>query len=111
MQYRLDTQNIDLSETDKELMSKKIDRLEKYVETPYVMDVRFVRNTHHQSGDVFKCIINLEHKKDVMHAERDGENVQIALDEALEALQQELKKEKDKNVRRRRWVKRLLRRQ
>lgn len=110
VKYQIDTQNVELSETDREMMDKKIDRLEKFLKMPYVMDVRITRSTHHLSGEVFNCIINLEHKKDVFHTERTGGSVQVALDESIESLTQELKKNNDKSIKRGRWIKRLIRR-
>ena len=77
-------------------MTHKLDRLQKHLMPPYVMDVRCMRSTHHLKGDVITCKVNIEQHGRVFHAERDAQTVLDALDEVIEALEKELGKDHDK---------------
>lgn len=102
MQYTFHSENIKLSETDETLLQKKLERLEKHVQTPYQTDVHILANKHHLKGDVITCSINIEQGQRVFHAERTSDTIQNALDETLDALQQEIGKQRDKELTRRR---------
>ncbi|MFA6700989.1 MAG: ribosome-associated translation inhibitor RaiA [Thiomicrospira sp.] len=97
MQYSLHIENFQLSDADRDLLDKKLERLEKRLQTPYTTDVHFSHDTHHNRGDTVRCTINIEQGKKLLHAERTRETAQDALDEVLEALGKELEKQKSKD--------------
>jgi ribosomal subunit interface protein len=108
VKYSLNVEHIELTELDRRLLDEKLDRLEKYMQPPFTTDVRLVHDTHHEKGQVVTCTINIEQGSKVFHAERTGESIQDALDQAIDALSSELKKQHDKNIRERRTRKRPL---
>lgn len=96
MQFNLSSKHIDLTDTDKELMQEKLNRIEKHLVPPFTVDVMCTHSTHHNKGDVVGCRINITQGKKVIHAERDAESVQDALDQCIEAIKSELLKLRDK---------------
>ena len=96
MKYNLSTKNVDLAEADHVLLTKKINILEKHLQPPYQIDVRFTRSTAHHSGPVITQRINVGHGQTVFHSERSGDTIQDALDDTLAAITRELSKEHDK---------------
>ncbi len=92
MNYSLSSDHITIPETDKELIDKKLMKLEKLVNEPYMMTVRFRHDTHHKKGDVVTCLINIEQGRRVFHAERSEDSIQTSLDEVIDALKSELSK-------------------
>ena len=90
MKYSIQLDKITVSADDRQLINNKIDRLATIITDPYVIDLKFARDTHHAKGEVVTCIINVEQGKRVFHAERKSETVQTSLDLTLGALSQEL---------------------
>ncbi len=106
MKYTLQTDNLQLSSLEHNSLDKKLGRLEKHLEIPYVIAVTLAHSAHHLKGDVITCRINVEQGKAVLHAERVGATIADTLDECVQALQQELKKHHAKNLQLRRTQKR-----
>lgn len=106
MNYRLSTENVEITTEDRVLMDKKFERLEKILLPPYVVDVRITHDTHHRTGAVVNCIINIEQGKRVFHTERVADTVQTAVDDALSALHQELQRYHEDSIQRRRQIRR-----
>ncbi len=100
MLYSLQTTNLKLSDTDRNLLDKKMERLEKYIESPFNVKIRLIHDTHHTKGNTITCIINIAHDKRVFHAERTAETVNNALDKSVRAITSELIKHHQK---RHRW--------
>lgn len=96
MKYSLQTEHIDITEGDQALIDEKMDRIEKYVSVPFVADMRIVKDQHHTTGDVIMCKVNISQGKKVIHADRTAGTVQNAVDETINALQSELRREHDK---------------
>lgn len=90
MKHSLRLENIEISDTDKEQLESKLNRLEKHVAIPYVTDVHIAHDTHHTKGNVIRCTIIIEQGKHVYRAERSAETVQNAIDEAISAVKSEL---------------------
>lgn len=107
MEYRLSTDKVEITDEDRQLMDKKFNRLQKILETPFVVDVRITRDTHHRNGDVVNCKIVIEQGKHVFHADRTADTIQTALDEALEAMQKELQRHHEDSIQRRRQIRRV----
>lgn len=101
MKYNLHTHHLDLTDLDYEQLEKKLDRLTKFLKTPYTTDVTFKRSTHHNKGQVINCKINISQGKKVVHADRQEGSVQDALDETIDALRHSLAKMHDKEKKKR----------
>lgn len=99
MKYSLRSHNLTLTDLDQEQMDKKLDRIKKHLMPPYVMDVSVTREVLKSEGESVTCIINVEQGKRVFHAERTENTLQNSLDEAIDAISNELKKEHDKKKR------------
>lgn len=97
MRYNLQLDHIELSDFDRQLLDKKIDVLHKHLKPPYVADITIAHNPHHLNGDeTVQCIINIENGKKVFHADRSGPDIQRALDQAIDAMKQELRRAHEK---------------
>lgn len=110
MLYNLQTQNLELTATDQQMLDDKLNRFQKFLKEPYQVDIRFVRDTHHNSGLIMNCLINIRQGKNVFHAERVAATVQDSLDQCLDGLKQEVAKNRDKCIQARRVIKRIFRR-
>lgn len=92
-----------MTEADRLLLEKKIGRLKKLLQPPYMADIRFWHDTHHIKGEVVNCVMNVKEGKRVFHSERVGDSMQKALDECLQAIKSEIAKNHGKGKRRRFW--------
>ncbi|MBI1833870.1 MAG: ribosome-associated translation inhibitor RaiA [Candidatus Andersenbacteria bacterium] len=99
MKYSLRTHNLEVSDLDRQQMDEKLDRLEKHIQIPFVADVSLERHTLRSAGETVTCIIRVEQGKQLFRSERSDSSLQTALDEAIDAIQKELKKAHDKNKR------------
>jgi ribosomal subunit interface protein len=106
MKYSLQTENIVLTDLEANSLQEKLDRLEKLMRPPFVIDVILRHDRHHRKGDVVTCRVNIEQGKYVFHAERKGGTVADCVDEVVQALQKELQKRHDKVLDERRTIKR-----
>lgn len=84
---------------DRDLMEEKLNRLEKHLRPPFVVDVSLERHQHHGEGVTIQCIIRVEQGKKMFHADRSDESLQTALDMTMDAMQRELAKEHDRQKR------------
>ncbi len=98
MKYNISKTGLELTEIDLELIQKKCQQLDKLADEHGIADIRFQRGNHHIKGKVVTCALNVSQGKEVLHAERHGENVQDVFDAALTALKQQLKKVRDKKA-------------
>ena len=96
MKYNITKKGVELTNMDEASLTEKIDRLEKHLHEPYVVDIWLSRDTHHQSGDVITCRINVEEGKKVFHAERTAATILDAIDEVIAAVTQQLEKHHDR---------------
>ncbi len=99
MQFKLTKKNLEVSDDDESVIDEKLSRIAKHLRTPFVVDVMLRRDTHHQSGDVYLCRINVEEGKRVFHSERTGESTLDALDETIAVIIGQLEKEHDRHRR------------
>lgn len=99
MHYSLTTQHIQLSAADTQQIELKLTRLTKFITPPFHIDIVVSHDTHHQQGAVIAGRINLTQGGRIFHVERSASSALTAIDECVEALQQELKKAKDKQRR------------
>lgn len=75
------------------MIDEKMDRLEKHLHPPFVVEVVLQRNTHHLHGEILTCRMNVTQSKRVLHAEREGALAIDAIDETLAAIKQQLEKQ------------------
>lgn len=100
MKYNLTKKHIELTASDEAALEEKLDRLEKHLRSPYVVDVVLSRDTHHHSGNIITCHINIEEGQKVFHAERESDTILDAVDEVIGAISQQLEKQHDQTARR-----------
>lgn len=93
MKYNLSTEHLELSQMEKNQIDEKLERLERHLFPPFTTSVRFTHDTHHKSGQVITCTVNIKSGKKVFHAERTSQTVLDALDEVIGAIKNELEKE------------------
>jgi ribosomal subunit interface protein len=96
MKFNLSTEHITLGTTDLQLMEEKMERLEKMLHAPFIVDVRLSHDKHHRQGQVITCRFNIKQSGEVFHAERASDTVQNAVDLTLAATKKELLKFQDK---------------
>lgn len=96
MKHSLRTEHIQLTDADHEKLEDSLERLEKYVEMPFVTDVTIAHDTHHTRGNVIRCVIVIESGKKVYRAERSEDTVQNAIDAAVSAIKSELSSDHDR---------------
>lgn len=96
MHYNLHCENLQLSDFEARDLDKKIERLGKHVQPPFVVDVTLQHDAHHLKGAVITCRINVTHGKKLFHVERTGSTTADAVDEVLNALKNELERDHDK---------------
>ncbi len=90
MKYSIRTQHIELSEFDQRLLTKKVERLKKHVSPPYVMDISIIGENHRNNNEAVTCRINIQEGGKVYHTERTAENAENAMDQAVQALHNEI---------------------
>jgi len=107
---------MDLTPAIKEYVAKKVDMLEKFVDsadTSVAVDVEVGKTTaHHQGGDVFRTEINFYIGGKQFRAESTKDDLYASIDEVKDELSRVLKEHKDKELTERRkggaFLKRLL---
>jgi ribosomal subunit interface protein len=96
MQYSLTTRNIEASDWDRQQLEKKIERLGKHLLPPFQIDIHVSHSRHHTNGEVVECTINIKQQSADFYTKRSNSSFQDALDDALDAMGQELAKAHDK---------------
>lgn len=96
MKFNLSTEHIKLGATDLQLIEEKMERLEKMLRAPFIVDVRLSHDKHHRQGQVVTCRFNIKQSGEVFHADRSSDTVQNAVDLTLAATKKELLKFQDK---------------
>ena len=99
MKYSLRTHQLTVTDMDLEQMEKKLDRLNKHLIPPFVVDVNCEREMLKTAPESITCTIRIEQAKKVFHAKRTDVTLQNALDQAIESIQKELRREHDKRKR------------
>ena len=102
MKINIQAKNIELTDSIKEYVEKKITNLEKIIQsmqenTEPIVDFEVGRSTnHHKSGFIFhaNCLINTNGKK--FYSSADEEDLFLAIDNVRESLFLKISKEKDK---------------
>ena len=99
MQYSLSLDTVQLTADDQARLDQKCNRLDKYLSGPFHLDIRFTQDTHHRHGLVMTCRLVLKHGGQVIQIERKGDVFQAAFDDAIQAMEQKLRRIHDKAIR------------
>jgi len=95
IQINITGKNIDLTESIKEYVDKKIGSLEKFYDKITRAHVIVgIENHHHQKGDVFVCECKLDLSGDDLFISKTEPDLYKAIDKVRDHLEEELKKHK-----------------
>ncbi len=117
MQVNINTKDIELTESLRTYVEKKVGDLERYLQgmyeendmpeeqsgerDPVMVDVEIGRTTrHHRKGDVYRAEINIDvpSTKRVLRAESKKPDLHLAIDEVKDEMQREIKKYRNKRT-------------
>lgn len=102
MEIRIKTTNFPLRPAVEDYIHKKIGGLEKFLEFMDVgaeVWVEIGKTTkHHLKGDVYRAEVNLKFANKGLRAEAETGDIYAAIDMAKDALQQQIKKYKERTV-------------
>lgn len=88
---------MELTPAIKDYVEEKMNALEKHVEALRHMDVEVGMTTHHhQKGDVFMCKVVAQVEGEVVRIEREADDLYKAIDEAKDALREQLRDWKER---------------
>lgn len=100
MQIQIYTKNLELTKEVKNYLEEKIGGLEKFMEhvdTSIDVKAELSRITrHHQSGDIYRCEVNMFFPHQLIRSEAERDNLLLAIDEVKDELQLEIKKYKQR---------------
>lgn len=86
---------MDLTDSIKEYLEKKISGLDKFYDKILSADVKLGKNSqHHQKGDIFFCECKLDVPGNSQFAKKEESDLYKAIDKVRDYLEQELKKHK-----------------
>lgn len=97
----LKTSGIDMTPALRSYVEEKMKALEKFIDQHIAAqaDVEIGQTTHHhQSGDIFRCEINLSIPGDLIRAVAQEADLYAAIDVAKDELLDEVRKRKDKKT-------------
>ncbi|MCX6744739.1 MAG: ribosome-associated translation inhibitor RaiA [Candidatus Parcubacteria bacterium] len=98
MQIDIKGTNMDLTPAIKDYVNEKVGSLEKFFDQALIARVDVGRTSnHHQKGDVFRAEININvPQKQLLRAEAVRDDLYVAINEAKEELERQIKKYKEK---------------
>jgi putative sigma-54 modulation protein len=96
---RIKGTGIDLTDAIKDAVESELAALDALVERwgdAASADVEVGRTTsHHQKGEIFRAEVNLQIPGKLLRAEREGEDLYVAIKDVADTLARELVKEKE----------------
>ena len=98
MQIDIKGTNMELTEAIKDYVNEKVGSLERFFDQALIARVDVGRTSnHHQKGDVFRAEININvPQKQLLRAESVRDDLYVAINEAKEELERQIKKYKEK---------------
>jgi putative sigma-54 modulation protein len=98
MQIDIKGTNMELTDAIKDYVNEKVGSLEKFFDQALIARVDVgMTSKHHQKGDVFRAEINLEVPQiKLLRAESVRDDLYVAINEAKEELERQIKKYKEK---------------
>jgi putative sigma-54 modulation protein len=103
MKINIKATNLDLTPAFSQYIEEKIGSLSKFLknyetEGEIQVQIEVARSTrHHHSGDVFRAEINLDLPGKMLRSVAEREDARLAINEARNNLQQEIKKHNQKS--------------
>ena len=101
MKINIKATNIELTDTIREYIEKKMKSLARYVDNSAATVVRVnvgMETLHHQHGNVFKADINFDLPGKALRAEASKDDLYAAIDEAKDILERQIDKHKKTSV-------------
>jgi len=93
------TTNTELTDALQNYVDEKIGQLERHLgKEPTNIDVELERMTGHQSGQIFRCEINiaLPGEKSILRAESSETDMYAAIDTCIPKIKEQLERERDR---------------
>ena len=79
--------NIDITDTVKEYLEKKLSSIEKFISEDTKVDVELKKTTnHHKSGDIYSVEVIIWHKGKITRASKSSEDIYASIDLAQDEL-------------------------
>lgn len=91
--------NIDITPDIRSYLDKRLQTLNKFIDaddTSTVCDVELERDTHHQTGNVFRAEITIHTRRGTNRAEAKGTTAEEAIDKVKKDITRELRRAKKK---------------
>lgn len=101
MKINIKATNIEMTDTIRDYIEKRIKSLARYTDDSTVIVVRVnvgMETLHHQHGNIFKADINFDIPGKTLRAEAEKEDLYAAIDEARDILERQIDKHKKTSV-------------
>ncbi len=101
MKINIKATNIELTDTIREYIEKRMKSLARYISDSAVVVVRVnvgMETLHHQHGNVFKADINFDLPGKTLRAEAEKDDLYAAIDEARDILERQIDKHKKASI-------------
>lgn len=92
MQYQIYSKNVIVTDSLKEFIDTKMDKLEKFASHITSCHLDISRDSKHHSGEIFRFEMNVSIPQKLLRIERTHEDVRAAVDAALDAMAVQLTK-------------------
>ncbi|MFH1077870.1 MAG: ribosome-associated translation inhibitor RaiA [Patescibacteria group bacterium] len=90
---------MELTPAIRQYVEEKFQTLEKFAPKALQIDVSVGKESdHHNKGDVFECIANMEVPGDVLRVERNAMNLYKAIDKVKDHLRETLAQKKERDL-------------
>ncbi|MFH1973141.1 MAG: ribosome-associated translation inhibitor RaiA [Patescibacteria group bacterium] len=88
---------MELTPAIRQYVEEKFESLEKFAPKALQVDVSVGKESdHHNKGDVYSCIANMEMPGDLLRVERNAKNLYKAIDKVKDHLRETLAQKKEK---------------
>ena len=87
---------MDMTPAIQAYVEEKFQMLEKYQADIISIDVEVARDSHHNKGDIFSCSANVHIPKEVLHIEKQEEDLYKAIDKVKDHFQEVLVEAKER---------------
>lgn len=102
MSTNITGKNIDLTDSLKEYIEKKLQSVRKHFDNILVIDVEIDKSRHHKKGDVHHVRMNVQIPDHLLHAETTEVDMYAAIDLCKDDIDRQILKQKGKWQARRR---------
>lgn len=101
MKISVKANGFSLTPSTEEYLRLKLDHLDRFLpfDESIIADVELAKTTaHHQKGDIFKAEINLRLPHRLLRASAQEWDLRVAIDRARDTIQEEIKKNRTKDL-------------